>query len=55
MARPKVHGDRIATQIRVPVELHERLVAVCEEREITINYLMCKAASVYLDQMQALP
>lgn len=56
MARPRQHGERIVTAIRVPVDLHARLVEVCDERDITINGLMVKATQHYLDNvMRPLP
>lgn len=53
MARPRQHGERIVTAIRIPVDLHARLVEVCDERDITINGLMVKATQHYLDNVMA--
>lgn len=51
MARPRQHGERVVTAIRIPVDLHARLVEVCEERDITINGLMVKATAHYIDNV----
>jgi hypothetical protein len=51
MARPRQHGERVVTAIRVPVDLHARLVEISEERDITINGLMVKATQHYIDHV----
>ncbi len=42
---------RTATQIRFKPELHERLVKEAEERDLSINWLVCKAVEQFLDRL----
>jgi predicted HicB family RNase H-like nuclease len=54
--RPKqYHEERKTTAVRLPVSLHERLVQVAAERETSVNHLLVKAATVYLDRLTPLP
>lgn len=53
MARPRVHGNRVSTMVRLPVDLHERLCAAATERDVSVNYLICKAISHYLDRLES--
>lgn len=46
MARP-----RLTTAIRFPLELHDRLLAAADERDVSINYLVNKACSDFLDRL----
>jgi len=54
MARPKRTGDRVATAIRFPKELHERALEVANERDTSINHLVVKALHFYLDRLPTL-
>lgn len=49
MSRPKVHGDRITTAVRLPADLHERLKVTAAERDTSVNHLLVRAAMYYLD------
>jgi predicted transcriptional regulator len=49
MARPRTHGTRVTTAIRIPEDLHARLQEVAEERDTSINHLMVRAAAFYLE------
>lgn len=49
MPRPKKPSR--AYGIRLPVELHERLVRSAEERDVSTNWLMVKAISEFLDRL----
>lgn len=51
MARPRKFGDRVTTAVRVPVDLHERLAAVADDRDTSINNLIVKAADYYLEHV----
>lgn len=51
MGRPRVHGDRVTTQIRFPVELHERLTAAATEREVSVNLLVNRAVDEFLERL----
>jgi predicted HicB family RNase H-like nuclease len=52
MARPKVHHEeRVATAIRIPRPLHERLKQAAEERQVAVNLLAVKALEDYVDRL----
>lgn len=52
MSRPKQYQDeRVSTALRLPVELHERLKAAAEERDVSANWLINRAIAAYLDQL----
>lgn len=54
MARPKRTGERVATAVRFPKELHERAQEVADERDTSINHLVVKALRYYLDRLPTL-
>jgi hypothetical protein len=49
MARPTVYGERIATAVRIPVAVHDDLLELADEREVSVNYLIVKACERYLN------
>lgn len=51
MARPKVYGERVTTQVRFPPELYETLRAAADERDLSINYLVNAAVREFLDNL----
>jgi predicted HicB family RNase H-like nuclease len=52
MGRPKVYEEpRVATAVRLPADLHERLRAEATRRQVSANLLVEKAISVYLDRL----
>jgi predicted HicB family RNase H-like nuclease len=52
MARPRKYEEkRVATAVRLPVSVHERLQAAADEREVSVNYLVVRALSRYLDEL----
>jgi len=51
MSRPKVHGDRVTTAIRLPVELHGRLLAAADEGDVSANFLIAKAIEDFLPRL----
>lgn len=54
MGRPTRNGERVATAIRLPRELHERAARVAHERDTSINHLVVKALALYLDRLPPL-
>jgi predicted transcriptional regulator len=51
MARPKKYADRVATAVRLPVDLHQQLQEVADERDVSVNYLIVRGVSQYLEQL----
>jgi predicted transcriptional regulator len=51
MARPKVHGARITTAIRLSPELHNQLQKAAAERDVAVNFLVVKAIEDYLPRL----
>ncbi|HZN16363.1 MAG TPA: toxin-antitoxin system HicB family antitoxin [Acidimicrobiales bacterium] len=47
----KENGNRSATAIRFPDDLHERLRVAAEERHYSINFLVVKAVEDFLDRL----
>lgn len=55
MGRPTVYLEpRLGTKLRIPTSLHERMVALAAEREVSVNYLYEKAARRYLENPPSL-
>jgi predicted HicB family RNase H-like nuclease len=52
--RPSL-GPRVATSVRIPEALHERLVAAADERDVSVNYLVTKAVDRYLASLTPPP
>ena len=52
MGRPQTYkAPRISTNIRLSYELHERLMAEAAERDLSANYLICRAIEEFLDRL----
>ena len=52
MGRPRIYDEpRIATAVRLPVSLRDRLDTVATQREVSINYLVVRAVSDYLRRL----
>lgn len=52
MARPRTQPtDRVATAIRVPRDLHDRLSEAAFDRDLPINFLVVKAIEAMLDNL----
>jgi hypothetical protein len=50
--RPRVYDEpRIATAVRLPEQLHERIRKAAGERQVSVNFLVERAIERYLDQM----
>lgn len=47
-------GDRVATSIRLPRDLLDRLTEEAEWRDLSVNYLITKAVSRYLAGLKPL-
>lgn len=48
--RPSV-GPRTSTGVRLPDDLHERLIAAATERDVSANFLVGKAVAQFLDRL----
>jgi predicted HicB family RNase H-like nuclease len=52
MGRPRVHHEeRVATAVRVPKTLHDRVRAAAQERQVGVNFLVVRALEEYLDRL----
>jgi len=51
MGRSKRHDARTSTGVRFRTDLHERLVAAAEERDLSVNWLVNKAVEDFLDRL----
>lgn len=52
MARPKKYTEeRVTTAVRLPVSLHRRLQQEAEARDVSVNYIVTKATSRWLESM----
>lgn len=45
-------GERVNTQVRLPVEMHVRLREAADERDLTVNYMITKAVARFLDDLK---
>lgn len=53
MARPKVYEEqRITTAVRFPESLHDELKHAAENRDVSVNWLVNRAVSRYLAELQ---
>lgn len=48
--RPRL-GDRVAFTIRLPVDLHDRLMAAAQERDLSANHLATLAIAEFVDDL----
>lgn len=44
-------AERVTTAIRIPRDLHERLVKEAEDREVSINVMAVKALERYVSRL----
>jgi predicted HicB family RNase H-like nuclease len=50
--RPRQYReDRVTTAVRLPEALHRRLTEEAEARDTSLNHLLVRAATYYLDHM----
>lgn len=52
MARPREHDKRVTINVRMPPELHARLRAAADDREVGVNLLAVHALEHYLEQLR---
>ena len=52
MGRPKHYVDgRVNMPVRMPHDLHERLTLAAAERDVSSNWLTCRAIEDFLDHL----
>jgi hypothetical protein len=52
MPRPRTYDERrIATAVRLPVSVHQRLHEAATDRNISANLLVIRAVTEFLDQL----
>ena len=52
MGRPRVYEEaRVATAVRLPRSLHEKLHEAADERQVAANLLIVKALETFLAQL----
>ncbi len=52
MSRPRTYDEeRVGSNYRLPRSLHERLKAEAEDREVSVNLLIERAISDYLERL----
>ena len=55
MGRKKQYdSERVATAVRIPVELHEALQGEAESRDVSVNYLIIKGIEIVLSRLTPL-
>lgn len=55
MGRPRIYDEpRVATAIRLPNSLRAELRAAAMERDVSVNYLVTRAVSDYLERLPAI-
>jgi predicted transcriptional regulator len=51
MGRPKLYEERrVATAVRLPESVHRRLRHAARERDVSVNLLVTRAVTEYLDR-----
>lgn len=54
MGRPRLYEERrIATAVRLPVSLHDKLKRAAMSREVSVNFLLTRAVTAYLQRLEA--
>lgn len=54
MGRPRIYDEpRVATAIRLPASLRDELQAAAAERDVSVNFLVTRAVSDYLQRLPA--
>jgi predicted transcriptional regulator len=50
--RPRVYDQpRVATAVRLPKQLHQRIQRAADERQVSVNYIVERAIERYLERM----
>lgn len=47
--------DRAQLQVRIPVALRQRLRDVTEQRVVSMSFIVTRALTKYLDELEGLP
>lgn len=48
--RPKIYSEpRVSTGLRLPKSLHERILAMADERDVSANWLITRAIERYVE------
>jgi predicted transcriptional regulator len=56
MGRPRIYDEpRITTAIRLPASLRRKLQLAATRRDVSVNYLVTRAVSDYLDRLPSAP
>lgn len=55
MPRPKPDEELVATAVRLPRGLHERLTTVAASRDVSVNFMVRRAIEKYLDNLPLPP
>jgi predicted transcriptional regulator len=51
--RPRLYEERrVSTAARIPEDIHRRLRAAAEERDVSVNLLITRALDEYLARLQ---
>lgn len=51
MSRPQTYGSRVTSAIRLEPDLHARLHAAADERDVSANWLITRAIEQLLDRI----
>ncbi len=52
MGRPRICDEpRVATAVRLPESLHQRLQDAATERDVSVNLLVTRAVEEYLERL----
>lgn len=52
--RRKYDPDRITTAVRIPADIHARLLEEAEARDVSLNYLLVRGATLVIDRLAPL-
>lgn len=56
MGRPRIYNEaRVATAIRLPISLRRNLQVAATRRDVSVNYLVTRAVSEFLDRLPSTP
>ena len=51
VSRPRTYGDRVATAIRLPTDLHAQLQEAADARDVSVNWLITRAVEQLLGRL----
>lgn len=52
MTKVKTTDSRVATAVRLPVELHAQLQDCADQRDVSVNFLVTRAVQHYLSRLR---